>query len=158
MHGSSCTGFHPDLRPAVCRRRKPSPDWLFARHRDSDERDPDREDGAAPCGTATSSDSSSVGGHDRGGDRQPEPGTATRTRPGGVGAVEAFEDLLRLFLGKPGSVVGDLDYGVIALGTHGHRGRGARRGVRADVREEVVDHLPYPRTVTVDLDGGSGDE
>ena len=54
--------------------------------------------------------------HQRVDDRQPQPGTAAGPCPRRVGAIEPLEHPRRILLAHPGTLVGDLEHGVVAVG------------------------------------------
>src|ERR1700749_3558360 len=62
-------------------------------------------------------------------------------------AVEAVEGPRRVLLGHAGTVVADLEHRAVAIRVEADGGGGARRGVRADVAEQVREDLADPRLV-----------
>jgi hypothetical protein len=65
-------------------------------------------------------------------------------------AVEAVEGARRVLRGHAGAFVADLEHRAAAVGVQPDRGGGARRGVRADVAEQVREHLADPRLIRRD--------
>jgi hypothetical protein len=69
-------------------------------------------------------------------------------------AVEAVEGPRRVLLGHAGTVVADLEHRAVAVRVEADGGGGARRGVRADVAEQVREHLADSRLVGGDHQAG----
>src|SRR5207248_1909606 len=83
---------------------------------------------------------------DRSDDREAEPDAAAVARAGRVGAVEAPEDIVGLAGRETGAFVLDLDDGRAVRRDDANVRRRARRRVRADVPEQVVQYAAQPRT------------
>ena len=94
-----------------------------------------------PCDSAIAAD-----------DRETEARAAGVARARAVAAVEALERMRELLVGETGTGVGDLDHGGVAAVQHPDRRRRAGRGVRAHVREQVVEDLTQPLAVALHLD------
>src|SRR5699024_10006416 len=77
-----------------------------------------------------------------------ETGTPAGTGAGGIRPVETFEDALGLSGRDPGTVVADLDDGVLGPGAgldlHGRALGGVGRGVAHEVHEYLPDSVGIP--------------
>src|SRR5579862_7875912 len=83
-------------------------------------------------------------------DRQAETDPAARSRARRIGAVEALEDALKLFVREPWAGVLNLDHGVAVLAPDADVRRRVGGCVRAHVGEEVVDDLAETHAVADD--------
>src|SRR5699024_568181 len=106
------------------------------------------DDRGSAAGSGLIIGAAAVGVHDPCDDREPETGTPAGTGAGGIRPVETFEDALGLSGRDPGTVVADLDDGVLGPGAgldlHGRALGGVVRGVAHEVHEYLPDAVGIP--------------